>query len=280
MTSAVLFRVADFKIRRGEKERTALRNALMVRSGAPGADMTSVLSWEVLYIGDWNAADWPNAVADADAAVSFFRREKSLLVYQRKAEVHSAASSFVGSRSRITQGRNDLYDTLADVHDRIVGDLDATGSQALRNQLWPLKWKAEAWAIAVESFINSSYEQVGSNISTRLRPRPLLSPKLGQFPEEPSSLPVCRGSFEGAKLVYPESKSYEGVGALIAQLETADDGKVVNVQVLAAIPDENFVSNMIRTMETWTYKPDAGVAPGSCRLNSRNRVFKVSFRLL
>jgi hypothetical protein len=280
MTSAVLFRVADFKIRKGDRERAALRDALTARAGAPGVDMTSALAWEVLYIADWNSADWPNSIADADAAAAFLARENGLLVYQRKAEVHSAASTFVGSRGRITQGRNDLYDRIADVHDRIVRDIDAAGGQASRSQLWPLKWKAEAWAIAVESFINSSYEQVGSNISTRLQPRPLSSPRFGQLPEEASSLPGCSGSFEGPKLFYPQSKSHEGVGALIARLETGADGKVVDVEVLAAIPDESFVSNMIKTMKAWTFKPAAGTAPGSCRLNSRNRYFKVSFRLL
>jgi hypothetical protein len=280
LTSAVLFRVADFKIRKGDKERSVLRDALVARAGAPGVDMTSALSWEVLYVADWNAADWSNSIADAAAAATFFSRERAMLVYQRKAEMHSAASLFIGNRSRITQGRNDLYNAVGDVHDRIVGDLDAAGSQALRNQLWPLKWKAEAWAIAVESFINSSYQQVGSNISTRLEPRPLLVPKQGQFPEEPSSLPVCAGSFEGARLVYPESKAFEGVGSMVAHLETDAAGKVVDVEVLAAVPDENFVSNVTKTMMTWTFKPAAGVAPGSCRLNSNNRFYKVSFRML
>ncbi|NJM25951.1 MAG: hypothetical protein HC859_11180 [Bacteroidia bacterium] len=60
-TSAVLLRVAEFKVKGGEDERKALRDALLARNAAAGVDMTSVLSWEALYLGAWNAADWEGA---------------------------------------------------------------------------------------------------------------------------------------------------------------------------------------------------------------------------
>jgi hypothetical protein len=243
--------------------------------------MTSVLSWEVLYVADWNAADWASAKADADAAAAFLAREKSLLVYQRKAELQGASAFFVGGRSRNTQSRNDFYPAMADVHDRIVGDLNGANSESLRSQLWPLKWKAEAWAIAIESYTVSSYEQVGSNISTKLDARALQQPNSFQYPEPASSrLPVCKGGFEGERLVYPESKRFEGVGSMIARLETDQTGKVTAVEILAAVPDESFVSNLVNTMKSWVYRPAPGLEPGSCRLDFRNFHQKGSFRLL
>jgi len=283
LTSAVLFRIADFRIGKSDTQRSALRDALFARSGAPGLDITAVVSWEALYVADWNGGDWDNAAKDAAGAAEFMSRDaKNMLVRQRSAELQAASAMFVGGRNRVTKGKNDYYDAMANVHDRIVGDIDAAAGQAARDQLWPMKWRSEAWAIAIESYLTSSYEQVGSNISSALNARPLLQPKFAQYPEDPASaqLPACGGEFEGKKLRYPENKAYKGlVGSVIVRLETGADGKVTDVEVLAAVPGEGFAAKMIETLETWTFKPNAANA-GACRLNSRNRNYKVSFRIM
>jgi hypothetical protein len=277
-TSAVLFRAADYKLNKGDGQRNALRDALSARNDAPGVDMTSVLSWELLYAADWEAADWEDAISDARLAAAYFAREKSLLVRQRKAELQSVSAEFVSARGRVTQGRNELYNAMTDVNDAIVDDLDAAKSNAMKAELWPLKWKAEAWAIAIESYINSSYEQVGSNINTSLDARRLKRTQFAQYPET-SAAPVCEGKFEGQRLMYPESKKFRGVGSMIVRLETDSSGKVKLVDLLAAVPNEDFVSNLVSTMKTWTFKPAANVKPGSCRLDSRNHRYIASFRL-
>jgi TonB family protein len=281
-TSAVLLRVAEFKVKSGEAERKALRDALIARNGAAGVDMTSVLSWEALYMGSWGAADWAGAKSDALAAAEFLQREKSLIHRQRNAEVTSAAASFLEGRSRVTKGRNDYYVAMADAHDAIVGDLNAAASSP-RNPLWSAKWKAEAWAMAIESFLQSSYAQIGSNISTRLDARPLNQPAFAQHPEDASALnvPMCEGRFEGRKLYYPANREFQGtVGAVIARMETDRDGKVTSAEVLAAVPADVFGEKVVETLRTWTFKPDKGVNTSACRMNSRNRIYKVSFRIM
>ncbi len=280
--SAVLFRIADFKLKKGEAERRALREALFARNAAVGADMTSVLSWEAIYVADWNAGDWESVETDTSGAAEFMRRSPSLLPRRREAEIVSAAASFLRGRGRVTKGRNDFYDAVADIHDAIVSDINAATTPAMRNQLFKSKWKAEAWAIAIESYLSSSYTQIGSNISAALKARPLMQPQFAQFPEDPATTqqPLCEGKFEGPKLVYPSSKEYRGlVGSVIARLETSADGKVVNAEVLAAVPLETFSDQVVRTLNSWTFKPEKGVNTSSCRLNSRNRIFKVMFRM-
>lgn len=280
--SAVLLRAADFKLKGGEGERQALREALKARSAAPGADMTSVLSWEALFVADWNAGDWDNAVSDAAAAAAFMKQQKALLSRQREAEIVQASAAFLRARGRITKGRNDLYDAIASVHDAIVADIDAAPTPAARGALFEAKWKAEAWALAIASYLESSYTQVGSNISTALEPRSLVQPKLAQFPEDPAvaQRPLCEGKFEGRKLVYPSSKAYQGlVGSVIVRMETDASGQVTRTEVLAAVPLKSFSDQVVRTMNTWTYKPAKGVDTSSCRLNSRNHNFRVIFRI-
>ncbi len=56
-------------------------------------------------------------------------------------------------------------------------------------------------------------------------------------------------------------------------------GKVINAQVLSAVPLESFSTQVVDVLKTWTYKPVAGVNTSACRLNSRNHVFKVIFRM-
>jgi TonB family protein len=280
--SAVLFRVADFKLKSRDEERQALREALNSRNAAAGVDMTSVLSWEALYVGDWNAGDWTNAQADSAAAAEFMKRQSALLPRRRDAEIVKAAASFLHGRSRITKGRNDYYDAMADVHDAIVADINAATTPGARDPLFEAKWKAEAWTLAISSYLESFYTQVGSNISTALEPRPIQQPRFAQHPDDAAAgqQPLCEGKFEGRKLVYPPSRAYQGlVGAVIARLETDASGKVTNTEVLAAVPLKTFSDQVVRTMSTWTYKPAKGVNTSSCRLNSRNRIFRVTFHM-
>lgn len=282
-TSAVLFRAADFKLKKGDTERSALRDALTARSAGPGVDMTTVLSWEALYVADWNRGDWEQAEKDGLAAAAYFKRQQAgLLNRQRNAEVLSTAADFLANRRRITKGRNEYYTKIADVHDAIVGDINAATTARMRRELFEAKWEAEAWALAMKFFLSSSYSQIGSNISTELEARPLLQPMTAPFAEDADTLarPRCAGKFEGRKLVYPGSKEYQGlVGSVVAHMETDATGKVTKAEVLAAVPVESFAASVVDTLKTWTFKPEAGTDTSACRLNSRNHVFKVIFRI-
>jgi TonB family protein len=63
-------------------------------------------------------------------------------------------------------------------------------------------------------------------------------------------------------------------------MEVAADGKVVDAELLAAVPAESFGEKVVETLRTWTFKPDRSVDRSTCRLNSRNRVFRVTFLML
>lgn len=280
-TSAVLHRVAAYKVKPGTPERQALREALQARSALPGVDMTTVLAWEVLHVADWNAGDWANVEIDATAAAEFFGRQpKGLLHRQRAAEVNAAAASFLSGRSRVTKGRNDYYDRMATVHNAIVADIDAASTPGDRNLLWSLKWKSEAWTLSMWSFLSSTYEQTGSLISTEVKERQLAQPKLAQYAEsnDAAALPVCDGEFTGRKLTYPASQSFKGtVGAVLARMETGRDGKVTKVELLAAVPADAFGGGVVETLKTWYYKPAKDANLLACRLNSLNHVYQVIF---
>lgn len=281
--SAVLYRVADFKLKKGDAERAALRSALVARNGVAGVDMTSVLSWEALYVADWNAGDWEGLIADGTAAAEYFKRQPGpLLNRQRDAEVFAASGKFLSGHNRLTKGRNDFYVGMADLHDAIVGDINAAASASMRKELYEAKWKAEAWALAIESYLASTYAQTGSLISSALQTRELLKPVNPPYAEDATNaqMPMCEGKFEGRKLVYPGNKQFKGlVAGVIAHMETDATGKVTKAEVLAAVPTEGFSDYVVETAKTWTFKPAAGVDTSACGLNSRNRVFRVMFTI-
>ncbi len=281
LISAVLYRAADYKAGKSDEKLKALRDALMARVASPGVDMTSVISWEALYTGALSAG-WQQAASDANAAAAFYAREKSVLPRQRSAQIFSASASFVGGRNRSTAGKNDYYDAMADVHDAIVADIEAA-TPGGKVQLWPLKWKAEAWALAMQAYLASTYQQVGSNIDTSLDARGLAQPKYAQVAEDPilAGLPFCDGKFEGKAMRYPVSKEFKGlVGSVIARMETAVDGKVTKVEIMAAVPGDGFASDVSQTLSTWAFKPAKGIDTSRCRLQSKNQYYKVIFRIL
>jgi hypothetical protein len=275
LTSAILYRAAEFKLSsEGEAQRSALREALLARNSAPGVELTSVLAWQALYISDWNKADWPTAAKDAAAAAEFFKRYPASLLYrQREAEVYSGAADFLANRIRQTKGRNEYYDRMANLHDTIVEDINKA-APAARSALWVSKWRAEAWTYALAAFLQSNYEQTGSLISTKLEVRELRQPDIPQH-DDNSTIPICNGEFEGRKLRYPENRAFQGlVGAVIARMETDEKGKVLDVEILSAVPTDGFAKGVADTLRTWSYKKKGG---GACRLDSRNHLYKVSF---
>jgi hypothetical protein len=127
-------------------------------------------------------------------------------------------------------------------------DLNAAKSPGMRSQLWAIKWKAEAWTGAVESCMSSSYSQIGSVISTVIKPRALA---------QPNSLPVAENAATAAIPVC--------------------DGKVIKPEILSAVPLDTFGDRVLDAVKDWRYKASKTAASGSCRLNSRNHVFHVQF---
>jgi hypothetical protein len=64
---------------------------------------------------------------------------------------------------------------------------------------------------------------------------------------------------------------------VIARLETAVDGKVTKVEVMAAVPGDGFGADVVSTLSTWSYKPAKGIDTSLCRLQSKNQYYKVIF---
>ena len=118
-------------------------------------------------------------------------------------------------------------------------------------------------------------------------------PVMGHLGLTPQSVHAMGGyrvqgrEIEAARMLIQEAKELEAAGVfsivlegvpdLVARMVTAPDGKVVNAEVLAAVPMENFGEKVADTQKTWTFKPAKGANVAGCRLNSLNHVYKVIF---
>lgn len=281
LTSAVLLRAAEHRLRDNEETRALLHEALEARRAEEGVDLISATGAEILYNSDWQKGDWKALEESAPLAVDLLGRgQQGLLPRQRRAELVVAAGNFLNQRNYINDSRNSTYDVMADVHDKIAADIDAEGNAAIRERLWPVKWEAEAWAQAIASYLTSDYSGIDTLIKRKLEPRPLEQPNIGFIAEDPevAPFPTCAGSWEGPRIRYPQNRAFAGiVGAVIVRLETDDQGQVIDTELLASIPLQSFSDAVLKAVKDWRFEPDKDADLRNCRLQSRARVLRVTF---
>ncbi len=279
-TSLVLLRAAELRLKTSDKTRDTLRQALFARNAAPGVDMTSVLAWELLYMSDWTASTWEESSKAATAAAEYLQRAGDVHAGRvSNAEVQAAAAAFMAGRVRQTNSRNDHYTRMADAHDRVIDRIDASTTPAARRTHWDAKWQAEAWAIAIESYLTSTYAQTGSLLNNKLQPRELKEPGAGQNPGSGTPESFCSGDLKGPKITYPASKTYSGmVGSVIMRVTTDNTGKVTSVTELASIPSRGFAEGVRKSLSASRYVADSSAAAG-CTLQNDDLVYRVMFYL-
>ena len=281
LTSAVLLHASTHWLENKGETREALLAALNARLAVEGVDLISANGAEILYSNDWQKGDWSALEESAPIAIELLGRgQAGLLPRLRRAELVAAAANFLNQRRNLNNSRNDTYGVMADVHDQIVANLDDDEYASIRSRLWPLKWESEAWANAMAAYLTSDYSGIDTLIQRKLDPRPLVSPSVGYIAEDPelAPYPLCEGSFEGRRIRYPSNRAFAGVvGSVIVRLETDDKGEVIDSELLASIPLESFSEAVLKAVSTWRYEPAKDADLRSCRLQSSNRVLRVTF---
>lgn len=281
VTSEVLYRASAHKLEGNAASRAALVSALEARRAEAGIDLITVNAAEILYAGDWSKGEWEALDESGPIAVDLLTRGgQQLLTRLRRAEITAAAANFLNQRRNINNARNDTYEVMASAHDRIVADLNADGNAALRDELWPLKWEAEAWSRAMASFLTSDYSGIDTLIQRKLEPRALEQPSIGFIREDPelAPFPLCEGKWEGRRIRYPQNNAFTGtVGAVIVRIATDGEGKVTDTEVLASIPLNSFSDAVTTAVRDWRFEPERGADLRNCRLEAVGRVLRVTF---
>ncbi|MEM9375281.1 MAG: energy transducer TonB [Pseudomonadota bacterium] len=150
-----------------------------------------------------------------------------------------------------------------------------------------LKWKAEAWRMAMQAYFESTGEShpAPSEIQEILATYPVDEHLLNALEIElkiESDLPQCRGRMiQRPSLRYPVGKARRGMfGAVILKLQFDEEGNVVNPRVLASVPSGVFDERSLSTVEKWRFKADEPKAVGAtCRIQASNVVQPLVFQL-
>jgi len=150
-----------------------------------------------------------------------------------------------------------------------------------------LKWKADAWGMAMDAYFESekdahpSDEEIqavlalyGSDLAAR---RALAARALDE-----NGLALCAGRMiQRPAMRFPKVQAMRDLfGAVILEFDLDDQGEVQNPIVLASVPIAAFDEDALRTVEKWRFKPDRPREVGqSCRLNRSSIVQPLVFQL-
>ena len=276
----MLYRVAVERQKDSGKNRNDLRDALEARAAIPGVELTSVVGWEVLYNRGMGGAGQRSRDQGRDGRRRFHEaRREGAAGARRTAELAAASARFTRDRNRPTTIRISSYNSLADVHDTIAADINSAATPAERDKLWPLKWRANAWIYAAESYINADYQQVGSLIDKRGE----RATRAAALPAGSGGRGLCRCATASSKARLCDTPEARKVavwsGPVIVRIETDVKGRVTKVVVLASVPIDTFSKTVVDAISTWQLKPAAGVDTSTCELSTRNYVYSTTFTM-
>ncbi len=153
-------------------------------------------------------------------------------------------------------------------------------------------WRSEAWANAARAFIESTtgygdrvvsgFDRVDAPSENEIDEIYAEFPPVEQIVEDVDTrLPHCEGELiRPDDFSYPARAAYDGViGSVIAKFRFDEEGRVLDVDVLAAVPPDVFDDSVLDASSSWYYQVAEGVDPSTCRLDHENVVLPITFQM-
>lgn len=150
-----------------------------------------------------------------------------------------------------------------------------------------LKWKADAWGMAMDAYFESEKEThptdeeiqavlalYGTDIAAR-------NARAARSLDE-NGLPFCAGRMiQRPAMRFPRVQNMRDLfGAVIVSFDLDGEGNVLNPVVLASVPIATFDEDAVSTVEKWRFRPDRPRDVGQvCRLNRSSVVQPLVFQL-
>ena len=256
-----------------DETRTGLLSALADYSGAPAVD--TVNAYMALISSDSIAGDAAKMRESALAAAAHFEPVKEIIPQQFAETKYVAAVAYFNE-----DPVPDAMLEMAHVEGFAKAYRDSLGEQpGWANKL---RWKADAWGMAMEAYFDSARKRSPSDaeIDAILANYPI--PLDAEDIASEDALPQCAGRMiQRPKMRYPSGKAMRGMyGAVILGFELDAEGSVVNPEILASVPIEEFDERSLETVGKWRFKPDDPDQVGvSCRLERLNVVQPLIFQI-
>ena len=256
-----------------DANRTALVVALEAYTGE--ATVQSVNAYVRLLMHDASGESGEHLVQSATLATAHLEPVADILPKQY------LEARFLAAVARFNDDPvPDLILEMAHVEGRARAYTDELGEQP--DWADSLKWKADAWGMAMEAYFDSARKRSPSDaeINAILATYPV--PQDAADESTDGALPQCSGRMiQRPKMKYPTGKAMRGMyGAVILGFELDPDGRVVNPEILASVPIEEFDERSLQTVGKWRFKPDDPDQVGiSCRLERSNVVQPLIFQI-
>ncbi|MEO0448783.1 MAG: energy transducer TonB [Pseudomonadota bacterium] len=277
--SQVLATKASYDANTNDDTRAALLDALSAYDGPPTVE-TVQAHWAIM-INDSVDADYENMRESALAVEAHITPVSEILPQQYIEAKYVAAVALF----------NDDQDTdamleMAHVEGFSKGFYDELGEQP--DWAESLKWKSEAWGLAMDAYFVSvgerhpSENRVEEIILSYGYDRQKINDGAMEKPGATTGLPHCAGKLiQRPRLRYPAGGVRKGLfGAVILQFNFDPDGNVTDPEVMASVPFEEFEERSLKTVGKWKYKADQSRDVGtSCTLERSNVVLPLVFQL-
>lgn len=286
--SRVLLELVKYKLDGKKAQRQKLLDALQDRiNGDAGTEAISLFAAEDMLMSDWREHQWNGVTQSAKLAMELSKRGGSpWLVNRRRAQLIMIASEFIsagidleGTRARSTYGK------MSDLFDGVVEDINATeaADKGARDALWPVLFSSMAWSDAMWAKFEGEKRQVGTHIPQEIKKRPRNFPKYSHRAStiKQSNLPICKGAFlQQPKIEYPGSAEFKGmVGSVLVSLLLDEQGRVIDPEVVAAVPAADFSAAVLKAVRTWRWVTDKGEDTSRCRIRLEEQYLPVVFTI-
>ncbi|MEL6692068.1 MAG: energy transducer TonB [Pseudomonadota bacterium] len=273
--SGVLTAQKTFTEAPSDAARADLLAALTAYSGPPAVE--SVNAYMALISSDSAAGDTENIRESALAAATHFEPVKEIIPQQY------AETKFVAAVAYFNDDPTpEAMLEMAHVEGFAAAYRDSLGEQP--DWADRLKWKSAAWGMAMGAYFDSARKRSPSDdeIDAILASYPVPQSETSDGDADEIRLPQCSGRMiQRPKMRYPSGKAMRGkYGAVILGFELDPDGRVLNPEILASIPIEEFDERSLQTVGKWRFKPDDPDKVGvSCRVERSNVVQPLIFQI-
>ena len=273
--SGVLAAQTSFANGPSDKTRDDLLAALTDYSGPPTVE--TVNAYMALVSSDSAGGDAATMRESALAATTHLEPVKEILPQQFAETKYIAAVAYFND--------DPVPDAMLEMA-HVEGFAKAYRDSLGEHPAWAnkLRWKADAWGMAMQAYFESDRKRPPSDaqINAILATYPVQQDAASEDTEAEPKLPQCSGKMiQRPKMRYPSGKAMRGMyGAVILGFGLDPDGRVVNPEILASVPIEEFDEKSLKTVGKWRYKPDDPDQVGvSCRLERSNVVQPLIFQI-
>jgi len=275
-TSMVLYELAGHAEKHTADTRNSLLAAVRSRAALPGVDNITYLGFEAVVTHDFQYGKWADAAESAQlAATATEQAGPTFTLRNRRFRLFGEVAEYMRSYQK------ESYDRLDALVKAVRADVNNAPTESEAQSFVDLYWDAHAWKEAFGLHLVASRKMKSPDEAALEEAKKLQGPPtdrdvrlLGIGPD----MTTCRYRVGMSnKPNYPPSAMYAGMAAVVVlRMDVDKDGRTSNHRMLAAVPERDFGTAVMRAAKQIRYFPDKPW-DASCSLEHKGRVMTFQF---